>query len=218
MTKKYELTDVKKFFLNRTLYQIKALRSFSNVMEGDLGGWIEKEENLSHDGDCWVTGEARVYGNARVYVNARVYDDAEVYGKAEVYGNAEVYGRALVNDNALVRGYAEVFGNAHVYGEAFVHGHAHICGETRACDYTQFCGDALVTSDDDFCAMAGFGSAYRTTTAYRTKAGGIGISCGCFYGTLDEFRLQVEKTHGDNKFGREYQAMIQLIKVKFEVE
>ena len=206
MTKKYELTDVKKFFLNRTLYQIKALRSFSNVMEGDLGGWIEKEENLSHDGDCWVTGEARIYGNARVY------DDAEVYGRAEVYG------MALVNDYALVRGYAEVFGNAHVYGEAFVHGHAHICGETRACGYMQFCGDALVTSVDDFCAMAGFGSEYRTTTAYRTKAGGIGISCGCFYGTLDEFRLQVEKTHGDNKFGREYQAMIQLIKVKFEVE
>ena len=30
----------------------------------ELGGWIEKESNLSQDGDAWVCGDARVYGNA----------------------------------------------------------------------------------------------------------------------------------------------------------
>ena len=82
--KKYELTSETKVFLGKTLYRIKALVQFGNVNAGDLGGWIEKEENLSQSGNAWV------YGNARVSGDASVSGDAEVYGNARVYGNAEV--------------------------------------------------------------------------------------------------------------------------------
>ena len=88
--KKYELTSETKVFLGKTLYRIKALVQFGNVNAGDLGGWIEKEENLSQSGNAEVSGDARVYGNARVSGDASVYGDAEVYGNARVYGNAEV--------------------------------------------------------------------------------------------------------------------------------
>lgn len=64
--KKYELTTNTKMLFGRKLFQIKALVSFGDVTAGDLGGYIEKEENLSHDGTAWVYGDARVYGNARV--------------------------------------------------------------------------------------------------------------------------------------------------------
>ena len=100
--KKYELTSETKVFLGKTLYRIKALVQFGNVNAGDLGGWIEKEENLSQSGNARVYGDAEVYGNAsvsgdaRVYGNARVSGDARVYGDAEVYGNARVYGDAEV--------------------------------------------------------------------------------------------------------------------------
>ena len=47
-------------------YRIKALTFFSDVKEGDLGGWIEKEENLSQEGSTWVYGNATVYGNAEI--------------------------------------------------------------------------------------------------------------------------------------------------------
>ena len=70
--KKYELTTECKEFLGRKLYRIKALTSFSDVKEGDLGGWIEKEENLSQEGNTWVYGNATVYGNAMVYGNAEI--------------------------------------------------------------------------------------------------------------------------------------------------
>ena len=70
--KKYELTSETKVFLGKTLYRIKALVQFGNVNAGDLGGWIEKEENLSQSGNAWVYGDARVSGNARVYGNAEV--------------------------------------------------------------------------------------------------------------------------------------------------
>ena len=77
--KKYELLkDDTKITLGRTLYRIKALRDFGDVIKGDLGGYIESENNLSH---C---------GNDMVYDNAMVYGNAEVCGNAEVRGDAEV--------------------------------------------------------------------------------------------------------------------------------
>lgn len=45
--KKYKLTDETKWLYGRTLHRIVALRDFGNVRKGDIGGWIEKEDNLS---------------------------------------------------------------------------------------------------------------------------------------------------------------------------
>ena len=68
--KKFELTTNTKMFLGKKLFQIKALINFGDVEAGELGGYIEKEENLDYDGDAWVSGNARVSGNACVYGNA----------------------------------------------------------------------------------------------------------------------------------------------------
>ena len=100
--KKFELTANSKMHLGKKLFQIRALISFGNVEEGDLGGFIEKEDNLSQSGNAWVSGDAEVYGNARVSGNAEVSGNARVYGNAEVYGNARVSGNAGVYGNARV--------------------------------------------------------------------------------------------------------------------
>jgi hypothetical protein len=81
---KYKLTNNKKQHDGRTLYQIKATTSFGSVMEGELGGYIENEDNLSQEGNAWVYGDARVYGDAQVSGNARVCGDAWVYGKLKL--------------------------------------------------------------------------------------------------------------------------------------
>ena len=63
--KKFELTA--EFVTNvfgKKLFRIKALVAFGDVEKGELGGFIEKEDNLSHDGNAWVSGNARVSGNA----------------------------------------------------------------------------------------------------------------------------------------------------------
>ena len=64
--KKFELTSDFKMFLGRKLFQIRALIDIEKygVKAGDLGGWIEKEENLDQNGNAWVYGNARVSGNA----------------------------------------------------------------------------------------------------------------------------------------------------------
>lgn len=67
--KKYELTDEFITLLGKKLYRIKALIAFGDVDAGDIGGYIESEDNLSHEGDAKVYGDAQVFGNAWVYGN-----------------------------------------------------------------------------------------------------------------------------------------------------
>ena len=104
--KKYELTTYTKIVAGKKLFRIKAAVSFGNVESGELGGYIENENNLAHDGNAWVSGNACVYGNARVS------GDAWVLGDAWVSGNARVSGNAWVDGNACVDGDARVSGNA----------------------------------------------------------------------------------------------------------
>ena len=112
MERKYKLTDECMQYEGHKLYRIQSLRSFSDVEEGELGGYIESEDNLSHDEMCWVYDEAKVFGNANVCGDAKVYDNAEVYGDAKVCGNAEVCGDADVYGDAKVCGDAKVYKNS----------------------------------------------------------------------------------------------------------
>lgn len=117
---KYRLTDETTTHNGITLYRIQALKDFSNVKTGDLGGWVESERNLSQDDnplvfdDAWIGGDAKVFGNAFVSGNARVF------GKAQVFDNAWVFGIARVGDNARVYGNTWVSDNAQVYGNAVI--------------------------------------------------------------------------------------------------
>lgn len=74
----------------RTLYRIRALKDFGGVKAGDIGGYIEKEENLSQKGICWIYDNAEVRGNAKVYDNACVYGNACVYDHAHICDNAKI--------------------------------------------------------------------------------------------------------------------------------
>jgi hypothetical protein len=65
--RKYELLAAGAVRLGaRELFLVRALRDFGQVKAGDIGGRIESEANLSHDGDAWVGGHAWVLGRARV--------------------------------------------------------------------------------------------------------------------------------------------------------
>ena len=73
--KRWEFTGETKIYFGITLKRIRAAVEFKLkcgivIAKGELGGWIEKESNLS--GDAWVSGDARVYGNAWVSGDAKV--------------------------------------------------------------------------------------------------------------------------------------------------
>lgn len=64
MEKHFELTDETIEVAGNTLHRIRCTRDCKWAKTGDLGGFIEKEDNLS--GDAWVSGNAQVAGNARI--------------------------------------------------------------------------------------------------------------------------------------------------------
>ena len=156
MEKKYILTDDVIDFNSHTLHRIKAVRDFDCVKAGDLGGFIESEKNLDHDGDAWVTGVARIFGDA------------------VVTGDALVTGDAWVTDSARV------------------------------------------TGDADFAVISGFGRVFRTTTFFRCKDNLVRCQCGCFYGSIEEFRAKVRETHGNSKYAKEYLMIADLMELHFK--
>jgi hypothetical protein len=90
MNKKFELTKETVDHFGIVLYRIRALRSFIGVEEGQLGGFVEKEINLSHEGDSWVYGDSQVFGDSWVYGNSRVYGNSQVFGDSRVYGKVKL--------------------------------------------------------------------------------------------------------------------------------
>lgn len=120
-----------------TLYRIQAVKNFSDVQEGDLGGYVEFEENLSQEGICWIyhnamsMGDAWVGENAILCDNAKVFDRAFVTGESLIEGNAKVYGDATIMGNTVVTDSAEVYGYAEIYGASSIKGDSEVCGSTK---------------------------------------------------------------------------------------
>lgn len=130
------------------------MKTFNDVKEGEFGGYIESEENLSQKGKCWiydsacvfdkavVENNARIGDKALVYDNAIVKDNVLVYDNAMVYGNAELYGNAVVHDNGKIYDYAKIYDRVRVYHDAKVYGHAIIHAKSDICNTAEVCGNA----------------------------------------------------------------------------
>lgn len=149
---KYKLSDVKTMYLGRTLYRVKALRSFQvngkwPITEGELGGWVESIDNLSQEGTCWVGGDARVYGGSRVTGDAHVFGNAHIYDIAKVSDSAVVCDNACVFQHTQVFGEAQIMGDARVYGVAEVHGKARIIDRARCYQRAWVYGDVLANGN-----------------------------------------------------------------------
>lgn len=77
MEQKYVLTDETRIIGNgRVVHRIRATRDIildgqKIASDGELGGWVECADNLSHDGDAWVSDNAWAYDNAWVCVDVK---------------------------------------------------------------------------------------------------------------------------------------------------
>ena len=201
MAKKYELTDDTIRLGSHTLHRIKALVPIKRygIKVGDLGGFIEKEDNLSHDDDAWVANDAKVCEGARIEGNALVCNNAVVSGNAIVCGHAEVRGNASIHDNvkisarasvgenamirnnvtisgkAIVRGKAELRGNVKVSSYAIIKGNVCVRGDAWISKNAEVDGNAVICDDakifevDDFVLLDNIGLFLSATTFFRTK-------------------------------------------------
>jgi NDP-sugar pyrophosphorylase family protein len=114
MSKKYELTDESIEHDGHILYRIKAIRDFYRVKKGYLGGYVEYEDNLSQEGECWLFDRARVYEGSRISGGATVYDNAQVCGRSRVYGRTHIYQYAKVSGEAIIKDNARIYGKSNL--------------------------------------------------------------------------------------------------------
>ena len=137
--------------------RVQALKNFGDVKVGELGGFVDCEDNLSQEGICWVYPGAIVKENARVRDNAKVLDCAVISGNAVVRGYAEISERAKVKGHAVVEDHAKVFGGAKVKGHAVISefakigGKMKVCGNARVGGFVELMEDAVVS--ETICTM-----------------------------------------------------------------
>ena len=117
------------------LHRIKAEKDIYDskgtliIKKGQLGGYIENEENLSQEGNCWVGGKAKVYAGGKVIENALVSGLARVYDKGVAKGDSLVVGEASVSDNAEISNFACVDGKSVVRMHSEIKGHSYVNGK-----------------------------------------------------------------------------------------
>ena len=216
MEKKYELIPSDK----EDFYRIKALKNFANVKNGDIGGYVHGEENLSQEGNCWIYGDAMVCGNATVMGsaivrgNAIVEENACVRGNACVCGNADIYGNAIICDNAVIYGNAIICDRANIGGKTIVGGYVIICGKARITELmvgeiigeAEIVGDAVIDSFADYIVFKNWWSSDRYFTWTRSNNM---WRVGCFYGTGDEL---IKKAYQDSpEKGIHYQEIVDYV-------
>ena len=74
-----------------------------------------------------------------------------------------------------------------------------------------------IRGNNDVISFCNVGSSNGVLCAYKLKDGTLELTRGCFSGSLDDFIKAVKNTHGNTKIGKEYMAMVEVIKLRFSV-
>jgi len=223
---KYEFTGKTQVKFGVTLRQVRYIAT------GVIGGWIEKEYNLSQRGDARVYGNALVWGDAMVWGDATVWGDALVWGDAQVYGDAMVWGKAQVWGDARVYGNARVGGKARVYGVAMVGGKARVYGVAMVGDNAvvgdkarvygvamvggnaRVYGDAMVGGNADLLLVGPIGSRKSFLTVTADAKIKVRFTTGCFSGSLKDLQAKLKGDYSARTlYGKQYRAAIALAKI-----
>ena len=207
MDKKYELieSDIK------GLYRVKALKDFADVKKGDIGGYVENPNNLSHKGCCWVCDDAKIYNEARIYGNSEISGCAVIDGNAQIHGNSRILGCAVIDGNARICGDSEVWGyaiirdNALIYGDSVINGNAFIGG------YTEIkTGSHIGYIDEKFKNVLYIQCKASLITVYTDMNNVIKCNIGCQKRiTLEGLLKRIEEDGGMTKDKEEYVRIMQ---------
>lgn len=163
--KKYEITDIAhpKY---PWLHRIRALRQVNReVMAGDLGGYVQTEENLSQDGTCWIFDQAICCEDAVVTKDGCMCDGTVARDSALVGGDASMFGCARAEGNSSMisgqlRDDARIAGDA-IIGEAgglspVIGGHSNVYGTVCGwfvIDDTVYPGEKFINPTQDLMVM-----------------------------------------------------------------
>ena len=229
--RKYKLTNEVVHFEGKILHRIKALRNFGKVEKDDLGGFIESEYNLSHEGDCWIDDNSIVLNSAKICDNAKIINstiknevligeyacicDSKIEDSAKIYGDAKIsdskiYQNAKVYKSAIIMR-SDIFGDATIKG--YIDYYSKICGSTHISETAKIPQNSRIFSDKDYFVIGPIGSRNDNVTFAKLNDGSISVFCGCFVGDIDWFESRVRQVHFGTIYEKEYLAAINLAKI-----
>ena len=199
MEKKYILTDIKKEYDGHTLYRIESLKDFilingKEIRKGDLGGWVESENNLSQEGSCWIYDECMMYENAIRSDNSIGYGNSQQFGNSKQYGNSQQSGDSQQFGNSKQSGYSQQFEDSVQTGNSRQFGNSNQFGCSIADKDMSLSGHSSFETEEDIVILKSPTSGRQITIGSDRN-----ICIGCFDGSswfmIDENRCQLPKDH-----------------------
>lgn len=127
---KLDLTAFTKAPDGARLYRIVALRSFGAVEKGEIGGFVEGENNLSHRGNCWIAGNAMVRQQAQVQHDSLACDYVDIHGNAQLLdqtlacNRADIGGKVKMTDSSTAAEFTRLFGSFETRDQSRMGGHS----------------------------------------------------------------------------------------------
>ena len=184
---KYKITDIEMTWHGHILHRIKALKNFilmngKEIRKGDLGGWIESENNLSQEGLCWIYDECKMYDNARRSGNSIGYGNSQQFGNSKQFGNSRQFGYSLQ------------YGNSQQFENSCQSGNSKQFGESKADKDMSLSGHSSFETEDDVVILKS-----PTSDRQITIGSDRNICTGCFDGSswwlIDENRCRLPEGH-----------------------
>ncbi len=157
--KKYELTSETRMLNDGTIvYRIRSLKNFKTIIDrdvkiGDLGGFLESEKNMSHDGLCWVFDEAVGCGNSCRsgnsvgYGNSVQKDNSRQIGNSRQSGKSWQFGNSVQSGDSWQSGNSRQFGNSRQSGNSWQFGDSMQFGNSRQFDNSMQFGSSMQSGD-----------------------------------------------------------------------
>lgn len=164
MEKKYELIEQK-----NGLFRIRALRDFSFLSKGDMGGYVQSEANLSQEGNCWIDPTSVVLENAVVEGNVELDREASIRGETHIDGDAQIF-------------YANISGKSSISGKFTVVGYG-------------FLRDAFIRRDTDVVFVNLQNIALTFYLSQIDNRNRICVCDGARSWTLDKFNLYISQKY-----------------------
>ena len=148
MDKKYEITSEAHPAFPRC-HRIRALRDIPEigVKKGDLGGFVESEENLSQTGNCWIFdsaiamdnawvmdnaqmhGHSQMFGNSKMFESSRMWDNSQMFDDSQMWGSSRMSGNSKMFDNAKMWDDSQMFGSSRISGDSKMFGNSKLTGK-----------------------------------------------------------------------------------------
>ena len=143
--KKYKILMDKKNTIEwegHILYRIKALRNFGDVKKGDIGGFVESEYNLSHEGNCWIYNNAKAMDNSRIYDNSKMYNNSKMYGHSEMHDNSEMYEDSVMYNDSRIYDNSAMYNNSKMRDNSVMYNNSKMCNNSEMHNNSMLCDNS----------------------------------------------------------------------------